>query len=94
MAKARARFDASSGGVELVPKYTSYMCAHGPPYQTSFCPVVATPVAPFAIDRYDGLSGGSGTNGTVSMTPCGFELFHIRSNWASNQVKISVFGVK
>ena len=72
----------------------SYRCAQGPPYQTSLCPVVGTPVAPLAIDRYDGVPGGPGTNGVDSIAPLGFVLFHIRSNLSSNHWKIQVFVVK
>src|SRR4029079_4598017 len=77
------RSDATSVvGLLDVPRYTSYLCAHGPPYHCKVT-VVGCAVAPFAGALLDGLSGGSGVNGPFSSG-----LFHLRSNCCVNQVKI------
>src|SRR5688500_10980305 len=73
-----------SSAVGLVPRYTSYLCAHGPAYHFRM-----TPSGWFCDPSSGALtcaaSGGSGTNGSVSST--GPRLFHLRRKCSRDHSK-------
>jgi hypothetical protein len=50
----------------LVPRYRSYLCAHGPEFQVNVSAEVDWLVAPGDGEASCGVSGGRGTNAVVS----------------------------
>ena len=74
--------DAKSGGFEVVPKYTSYLCPQGPPSHVSVR-LSGCAVAAFRGFLYAGVVGPRGTKGLYSEGFVNVE-FHRRSNEFTN----------